>query len=209
VTAESSSSEAPDGRVLRGAPGSLAERFDRPLGRPFFDRPTRRVARGLLGQILVRRSEGKISAARLVETEAYLTGDPASHAFHGPTRRNASMFGRPGTLYVFRIHQVVCANVVTGRGEAVLLRAGSPIYPNEGNPSGPGRLCRYLGVTLSEDGSDLVSSETRVLAGVPPIGKVRTSPRVGISKARERRLRYYLEGDPWVSPPRPWARGRA
>jgi len=91
-----------------------------------------------------------------VETEAYVRGDPANHAFRGPTPRNRSMFDAPGTLYVYRIHQVVCANLVARRGEAVLLRAGAPLPNAPGNASGPGRLCRYLGITIEDDGTDTV-----------------------------------------------------
>ena len=83
---------------------------------------------------------------RIVECEAYESGDPASHAFLGPTLRNRSMFAPPGTLYVFSIHRVYCANVVGRAGEAALLRAGEPLTPGLPSPSGPGRLCRALGI---------------------------------------------------------------
>ena len=97
------------------------------LGAAFFDRPTRRVARELLGAVFRTRGPGGVRAVRLVEVEAYVARDPANHAFGGPTRRNRSMFGPPGTLYVYRIHRVVCANVVTRPGQAVLIRAGEPL----------------------------------------------------------------------------------
>ncbi|MCI4331299.1 MAG: DNA-3-methyladenine glycosylase [Thermoplasmata archaeon] len=177
-----------------------------PLPRSFYDRATRRVARDLLGKILVHDPGDGARSVRIVEVEAYLSKDPASHAFHGPTPRNASMFARPGTLYVFRIHQVVCADVTTRVGEAVLLRAGSPIPPFDGNPSGPGRLCRHLGVTLDDDGVDLLTSATRILGAPRPLERVDTAPRVGISRAKEARLRFFLSGDRWVSAPRPWGR---
>ncbi len=124
----------------------------RPLGRGFFDRPTTRVARDLLGAVVTVRARDGVRSVRLVEVEAYVANDPASHAYRGPTRRNRSMFGPPGTLYIYRIHQVVCANLVTRPGEAVLLRAGRPLLPVEANPSGPGRLCRVLGLTIADDG---------------------------------------------------------
>ncbi len=172
----------------------------RRLGRAFFDRPTVAVARDLLGTTL-RVGE---RAVRIVETEAYLTGDPASHAFRGPTPRNRSMYGRPGTLYVFRIHQVFCANIVTRPAEAVLLRAGEPISDGLGDTSGPGRLCRALGISRADDGRSVTTDPALRLEGRPS-GSVRivAGPRVGLSRATERRLRFAIAGNPWVSRPRP------
>ncbi|HXY47527.1 MAG TPA: DNA-3-methyladenine glycosylase [Thermoplasmata archaeon] len=169
------------------------------LDRAFFDRPTVAVARDLLGATL--RVAGR--AVRIVETEAYVADDPASHAFRGPTARNRSMFGPPGTLYVYRIHQVVCANLVTHRGEAVLLRAGEPLSEDLENPCGPGRLCRALGIRLTDDGTSVVS-DPRIRVERPrglrtPIV---SGPRVGIRRATRRRLRFALVDNPWVSSPR-------
>jgi DNA-3-methyladenine glycosylase len=173
------------------------------LGRGFYDRPTRTVARALLGQWLVHRVEGELRAARIVEVEAYLANqDEASHAYRGRTARNDSMFQDPGTLYVFRIHQVHCANAVTRRGEAVLFRAGEPIDPGTMNTRGPGRLCRALSITRAEDGLDLTRSSVRILPGSRPTEPVLLGPRVGIRRAAELRLRYALRGNPWVSGPR-------
>jgi DNA-3-methyladenine glycosylase len=185
---------------------SSSSRPPRRLGRAFFDRPTVTVARDLLGREVQVRREGEPRSVRLVEVEAYVATDPASHAYHGRTERNASMFSAPGTLYVFRIHQVVCANLVTRVGEAVLLRAGAPSEGVEGDPSGPGRLCRYLGITMDDDGIDTVrSARVRLTEGPgrPRAVRIVASPRVGISRAVERPLRFSLEGDPWVSGPRP------
>jgi DNA-3-methyladenine glycosylase len=176
------------------------------LGRRFFDRPTRTVGRDLLGRELHVRSAGGARSVRLVEVEVYIARDPASHAYRGPTKRNRSMFAGPGTLYVYRIHQVVCANLSTRPGEAVLLRAGAPLDGDPGNPSGPGRLCRYLGLAHADDGTDVTKSR-RIFrtagAGRRRDESLLASPRVGISRATERRLRYSVEGDPWVSRPHP------
>lgn len=164
------------------------------------------MARDLLGRWFVRRGEDGWRGVTLVETEAYVAGDPASHAFRGPTRRNASMFGPPGTLYVYRIHQVVCANLVTRPGEAVLLRAGAPLDAGGSDPSGPGRLCRYLGITHSDDGADVTVDGIRATDGPARPARVGVGPRIGISRAREAPLRFFVWGDPWVSRPRPWRR---
>ena len=176
----------------------------RRAGRGFFDRPADRLARDLLGATLVVRSrQGAVRSVRIVETEAYVRNDPASHAFRGPTQRNRSMFSRPGTLYVYRIHQVVCANLVAQRGEAVLVRAGTADAADPRVASGPGRLTRYLGIVREDDGLDTVRAR-RVEVRLPrrSAGPVRTGPRVGIRKAVTRPLRFFVIGERAVSPPR-------
>jgi DNA-3-methyladenine glycosylase len=187
----------------------LARAFESPLPRAFYDRGAERLAPALLGCLLIRRAGRSLRAVRIVETEAYIPDDPASHAFHGPTPRNRSMYAGAGTLYVFRIHQVHCANAVARPGEAVLLRAGEPLGTDLADPSGPGRLCRALDIDGSEDGLDLIGSrKVRIAPAQAPVGSIVTAPRVGISKAKERKLRFMLEGNRWVSSPRPWGRAR-
>jgi DNA-3-methyladenine glycosylase len=191
---------------------SLAElraRYGAPLDRSFYDRPTTSVAQGLLGAWIIAPQGRTFAAARIVETEAYVARDPASHAFRGPTERNRSMFGEPGTLYVYRIHQVYCANAVTRRGQAVLLRAAEPLTEGLGSLSGPGRLARGFGLSREDDGSSLRTGRVRIAAGDSRPPTTTRSPRVGISKAVDRRLRYSWTGQPAVSSPRPWARRSA
>src|SRR5688572_16883433 len=97
------------------------------LARGFYDRDTVAVARALLGKRLVALAGGVRVAGAIVETEAYPRGDSTNHAARGMTARNASMFGRPGTLYVYLTYGMHhCANLVTepaGVGTAVLVRA--------------------------------------------------------------------------------------
>jgi len=183
----------------RGLPPTAGDRWRRGA----FDRPTVRVARELLGAWLVVRQGQRRLSARIVETEAYVARDAASHTFRGPTRHNRSMFGPPGTLYVYRIHQVVCANVVTQPGQAVLLRAAEPGPGLRGDTRGPGRLCRTLGITLLDDGSDVVHGRVEVRSGARRTERIVVGPRVGISRGARRRLRYALDGNRWVSLPRP------
>ena len=174
------------------------------VDRAFFERATTVVARDLLGRAFCVGDGRRVRSVRLVETEAYVAGDPANHAYRGPTPRNRSMFSGPGTLYVYRIHQVVCANLVTRPGEAVLLRAGEPLVPGMSSPSGPGRLCRALGIRRSDDGTDVVRSPRFLLTPVAPRReRIVVGPRVGIRSAADRPLRFALADDPWVSRPRP------
>jgi len=181
-------------------------RFSRPgarAGRAFFDRPAERVARDLLGATLWVRSHRTSRSVRIVETEAYVRDDPASHAFRGPTARNRSMFSSPGTLYVYRIHQVVCANLVARRGEAVLLRAGDADSVPPGTASGPGRLCRFLRISREDDGLDTVAgARVGVRLRTGKTGPVLIGRRVGIRKAADRPLRFALANEPAVSRPR-------
>lgn len=128
---------------------------------------------------------------RLVEVEAYLgPHDPASHAFRGPTPRNAPMFGRGGHSYVYLIYGMYwCLNVVTERPGipgAVLLRGAEPLggLPDDARLlAGPGRLARALGVTGSQTGVDLVRGSALSICdapGIPP-GRISRTPRVGLN----------------------------
>ncbi|MCI4351979.1 MAG: DNA-3-methyladenine glycosylase [Thermoplasmata archaeon] len=170
----------------------------------WYDRPAPVVARALLGDWLVGRTSEGWRAGRIVETEAYGARDPASHAFRGVTARNRSMFGDPGTLYVYRIHQVRCANLTTRPGQAVLLRAAEPATEGLTDPRGPGRLCRAFGITIDDDGDSAVTgARFRVVPGPSARGPVVTGARLGIRWARSRRWRFALARNRWVSSPRP------
>jgi DNA-3-methyladenine glycosylase len=182
---------------------ALRASFGAPLPESFYDRPTPTVARDLLGRWLVVRDRGRYRGGRIVETEAYVgRTDPASHSYRGATARNASMFATPGTLYVYRIHQVHCANTVTREGQAVLLRAAEGLTAGLGSLSGPGRLCRELGIERSDDGSSLLDGRVRVLPGGPVPTRIQSTRRVGISRAVERRLRFVWAGHAALSHPR-------
>lgn len=174
------------------------------------------AARGLVGWTLLVDGVGGV----IVETEAYAQDDPASHSFPGRTRRNGTMFGPPGRLYVYRSYGVHwCANVVCsaeGVGAAVLLRALEPTHGLEimrarrkiADPlllcSGPGRLTQALGLTGADDGASLEEPRFRLL---PPGGAVEVvaGPRVGITRGRASPWRYALRGSAFVSRPRPRA----
>ncbi len=156
----------------------------------------------------------------IVETEAYAPDDPASHSFGGRTRRNATMFGPPGRLYVYRSYGVHwCANVVCaveGRGAAVLLRALEPtagldmmrarrgVGDTRLLAAGPGRLTQALAITGAHDGHDIGSPPFDLRPAGEP-AEVVASARVGISRGTERPWRYSLAGSSFVSRPRPRA----
>jgi DNA-3-methyladenine glycosylase len=187
----------------------LADRYAAPLPAGFYDRPTATVARALLGAWIVAPDPSGFAAARIVETEAYVANDAANHADRGETARNRSMFAGPGTLYVYQIHQVFCANAVTRPGQAVLLRAAEWVTERPSSLSGPGRLCRGFGLTRADDGSSLLSGRVRFAAGDRSPESVVRAPRVGISRAKDRPLRFLWDGHPATSAPRPWRRRSA
>ena len=216
-------------RVAPGPEPAPAGAWPPPLPRAFFARPTVRVARDLLGKLLVRRPAGADPVlARIVEVEAYLgERDAASHARRGPTPRTAIMFGPPGHLYVYLIYGMHhCMNFVTeqdGQAGAVLIRAAEPVVPAaspaRGRPlSGPGKLCRGLGITLADRGLDLTAGgELYVADGGQRPPRRSASPRIGVDYAGDwaaRALRFYIPGNPHVSgsrrfsPARPAPRGR-
>jgi DNA-3-methyladenine glycosylase len=184
-----------------------------PLPRSFYARPTVKVARDLLGKWLVRRwPDAPLQIARIVEVEAYLgERDAASHARRGPTPRAAIMFGPPGFLYVYLIYGMYnCMNFVTeadGKAGAVLIRAAEPVVPpaigRERPLSGPGKLCRDLGITLAHKGLDLTAGgELYVGDGGGPRPRKAVSARLGVDYAGDwaaRELRFFIPGNPHVS----------
>lgn len=164
------------------------------------------VASGLLGWLLTTVIDGVTTGVVLTEVEAYGgADDPASHAFTGRTERNAAMFERPGTLYTYLSYGIhTCANVAVGpegRPGAVLLRGGVPFVGRtvmaarrgrtDQLADGPGKLCQALGIGLVHDGSHLLDPDgpVRLVPGPAP-GAVEATPRIGITKATDRRWRF-------------------
>jgi DNA-3-methyladenine glycosylase len=166
------------------------------LQRPFYDRDTVELAIALLGKVLVVGGR----RCRVVEDEGYVKNDRANHAYRGMTPRNRSMFGPPGTLYVYMVHTHFCMNVVRGGGEAVLIRALEPLQPVDGRLDGPGRLCKTLGIDRSYDGLDLCSSDRIWFEDdCYRVGRVAVTRRIGVTRDVNRLLRFYIYGSPWVS----------
>jgi len=196
----------------------------RPLPRSFFARDPRRVARQLLGKILIRESSRGRLTARIVELEAYLGAeDPAAHAAAGRTLRNAVLFGPPGHAYVYFIYgNHYCLNVSCepeGEAGSVLFRALEPLSGIEEMArarnleiqgprdlpkltSGPGRLGEAFGITRAHDnGCDLTSPASGLWIGDDGYHprSISQTPRIGITKAAEVPLRYFLPGNQFVS----------
>jgi DNA-3-methyladenine glycosylase len=192
------------------------------LPRSFFLPPPDIVAPRLLGKLLVRRLPHQLLAGRIVETEAYFgAGDPAAHSHAGKTPRNAVLFGPPGHAYVYFIYGMhQCLNVSCepeGQAGCVLIRA---IEPLEGLPgmaanrglqpnasprqfaSGPGRLCQALAITRADlNAADMTTASSPLQLrddGHPP-PEIAATPRVGITKAADRLLRFLVPGNPFVS----------
>ena len=158
------------------------------LTRSFFQRPAEEVAQALIGKILVRRLQGKLFRARLIETEAYLGPDDlASHAAKGRTRRTEVLFGAPGRAYVYLIyglHEML--NVVagaTGQGQGVLIRAADPLDDWKTDLSGPGRLSRALQITRLQNGLDVTGTELYFLDNPDDRPAVQSTKRIGIDYA--------------------------
>jgi DNA-3-methyladenine glycosylase len=157
------------------------------------------------------------TGGRIVEVEAYHgVQDAASHAFRGPTPRTTPMFRAAGTLYIYMsygIHR--CLNITTGQigeGQAVLIRALEPTIGFETMAerrgttnmrlltTGPGRLAQALGITLELSGQTLgatIELQPPIDALTPPA--ILTSPRIGISQAKNLPWRFYEQNNPFVT----------
>ena len=190
----------------------------RRLPRRFYRRDSRELAPLLLNKVLVHGER----SVRVVEVEAYAGAeDPGSHAFRGMRPRNATMFGPPGHLYVYRSYGMHwCANIVCGDegwASAVLLRGATPltgieemyasrpgIVRDRDLAAGPGRLCQALGIDGTFDGTDIVKGSDGVLLyddGTAPPDDPGVSTRIGLSpgKGDQSPWRYYVRGAIGVS----------
>lgn len=193
------------------------------LPRSFFEPSADIVAASLLGHWLIRNGPNGVCGGEIVETEAYLTGDPACHAFNGKTKRNQAMWGPPGYSYVYFIYgNHWCFNVVCqppGTAEAVLVRALEPSFgldlmrarrsvANQHQlTNGPGKLCAAMGIDRGLDEVDLcdvrsplfIARNLALKSFLQQRGPAVTTSRIGITQAASLPLRFYLEGSLYVS----------
>ena len=193
------------------------------LPQSFYEPSAEVVAPRLLGQWLIRKTAKGLCGGPIVETEAYLVDDPASHGFVGETSRNRAMYGPPGRAYVYLIYGThFCVNAVcrrAGHAEAVLIRAIEAEYGENlmrenrrdvkpfSLTNGPGKLCAAMGINRKLDGTNLCDSEAALFIAANPNrklfrkkrGPVIETTRIGISQAAHLRLRFYLDGSAFIS----------
>ncbi|MFN8348974.1 MAG: DNA-3-methyladenine glycosylase [Spirosomataceae bacterium] len=193
----------------------------------YYQYDTLLLAQKLLGCTLVHDSPEGRTAGIIVETEAYLTDDPACHAYRKKTARNAAMFGKAGTVYVYQIYGMhYCVNIVSaeeGRGEAVLIRA---LEPTEGielmkarrmakmhdkrlRPSafdihhlcnGPAKLVQAMGISIpAHNESSLMDGSLSILPGLTGGFDMVTATRIGITQGADLPYRFYIKGNAFVS----------
>jgi DNA-3-methyladenine glycosylase len=179
---------------------------------------TAQLARFLIGKMLVRALPEGVAGGRIVETEAYSIGDPAGHAYRGVTPRNRALFLERGYAYVYlaygRSFMLNVSSEMSGVGAGVLIRAIEPtdgITIMERNRGinrardlarGPGRLCAALGIDRGLDGIDLCRTGPLWLGsdGQAP-DEIGQSKRIGITRAADSPLRFYVRGNWFVSGP--------
>ena len=173
----------------------------------------------MLGAVLECTTAEGVTRGRIVETEAYVgPDDPACHAAAGLTPRTTHLFGPPGVAYVYLIYGMYwCFNAVTrerGHGSAVLVRAVSPIDGIElmrrrrpkvkrdrDLTNGPGKLCLAMGIVGAMSGASLRKGRSSFAPATPcPMRDVVVTPRIGITRAAEWPLRFFVRDDPYVSP---------
>lgn len=194
-----------------------------PIPRRFFEPSAQEVAPALLGHFLLRSTREGIFGGIIVETEAYITGDPSCHAFRGPTPRTRAMWEEPGFSYVYFIYGChFCFNAVcreAGSAEAVLVRAIEPtvgiemlrqnrnVQRERDLTNGPGKLCAAMQIGRGEDGVDICNAKSPLFIAQNPDastlitarGPVVQTTRIGIKVAADWPLRWYLGGSTCVS----------
>lgn len=186
------------------------------LPRTFYLKDTEKVARELLGRLLIKKSGNKTIVSRIVETEAYYgEKDPASRAFTTP-KMAEPMWNEGGNTFVYMVHNNWLVNIVTaprGIPAAVLIRAiepmnNLPLLEKNRNKTGflltngPGKLCQALGITKRHNLLDVCSKNSEIFIAEPednePFGIV-SSHRIGIKRDLKRKLRFYIKDNRWVS----------
>ena len=190
-----------------------------PINRIFYTRDTLKVAKAILGKILVRRTPLGFLTGKIVEAEAYRgTDDPASHSFRGKTNRNEVMFGKPGITYVyFTYGNHHCLNIVTERTDipaAVLIRSIEPLKGIETMKrnrsvekiidvaSGPGKLTKAFQITREDNNIDVTDFSSNISIHTPVEEKsfqIVQTTRIGIRLAQEFPWRFYIKENPHVS----------
>ncbi len=208
--------------ALKYSPAKFAIRR---LRRSELPADTVRLARFLIGRVVVHDLPAGRLSGRIVETEAYPPGDPAGHHFRGPTPRIRSMYLGPGHAYVFFNYGAhFMLNVVSepaGIAAAILIRALEPLEGIEhlqrhrrttrlvDLTRGPGRLAAAFQIDRRHDGLDLCAPGSLWLGETShPIGPIGKTVRIGVTRATDQLLRFYERGNPFVSGPKRLLHGR-
>lgn len=183
----------------------------------FYERNPALVAKDLLGKILLRKLDSEVLSVKIVETEAYYGGsDPASRAYRGRKRFNQLMFMDVGKTFIYMVHANWLLNIVAhlkGGVGAVLIRAVEPIegietMRNNRNvkrlrdlTNGPGKLTKALAVTKELNGVDITERDSQivVIEGGEESFEVCSSHRIGVKVDLPRKLRFFVEGNEFVS----------
>ena len=201
----------PDEIRATAAPRRVLDRAEMPVD-------TVQLARFLIGKMLVRMLSEGVAGGRIVETEAYDIGDPAGHAYRGMTPRNRALFLERGHAYVYLAYGVSfmlnVSSETSGVGAGVLIRAIEPtdgvtiMQRNRGVERvrdlarGPGRLCAALGIDRRLDGIDLCLAGPLWLGSDGrACGEIGQSKRIGLTRAADSLLRFYVRGNRFVSGP--------
>ncbi len=174
---------------------------------PDFSLPALKLAKLLVGWHLLVNDRHGLRGGIISETEAYTSEDPASHSYKGKTKRNASMFEAPGTIYIYKIYGMYhCLNVVCGNhdGQAVLIRGliptvgldaikqNRPNQPLSNLSNGPSKLFIAMGISPKLNNKHITDTPLRLL---PPSQKhnIISNTRIGITKATELPWRFTLQ----------------
>jgi DNA-3-methyladenine glycosylase len=195
----------------------LIENFD-PLSKEFYEQPTLKLARALLGCLLIKETYEGITAGYIVETEAYIgPDDQAAHSYNNRrTARTEIMFHEPGLAYNYKMHTHCLFNIVSGgieKPEAVLIRALEPVYGIElmkkrrgmddlnRLTNGPGNLTKALGITMEDYGHPLANPPLYVANGFGP-EYISVGKRIGIDNSGEAKdypWRFWVSNNKYVS----------
>ena len=178
------------------------------LPKEFFYRPAEQVAPDLIGSMLVRRlPSGNLCSGFIVETEAYSQLEPGCHGYRKRTKKNNTLFGEPGNLYVYITYGIYhCVNIVTDRSEwasGVLLRSIEIPGEDERIASGPGLIARRFELNISHDNLPIsIENGIWLVRKARPINKVNDilqTTRIGISAGQDIAWRWYLKSSRSVS----------
>lgn len=172
------------------------------LNQKFFSKDARNLAKELLGKILVRKIEGNLFKAKIVETEAYLDeNDTASWARFGKRKDNNLMWSHPGKILIKNVHMHKMLNIVSGKNgkaEAVLLRALEPLN-FEGRCNGPGLLTNCMKIDKKFHGEEIFNLNDFWIENDGRKYDLHESFRIGVKKDLSEKMRFYIKGNKYVS----------